>query len=69
MFTNTIVLIGLNGIFIKHTGFLEITGTQKNVYYLLLFILFAPNPYSYSLSKEMQTISLQRHEIYVIVGS
>jgi hypothetical protein len=40
-----------------------------NVYYLLLFILFAPNPYSCSLSKEMKTISLQRHEIYVIVGS
>jgi hypothetical protein len=28
MFTNTIVLIVLNGIFIKNTGFLEITGTQ-----------------------------------------
>jgi len=41
----------------------------ENVYYLLLFILFAPNPYSYSLSKEMKTISLQRHDIYVIVGS
>ena len=39
----------------------------ENVCYLLLSILFAPNPYS--LSKEMQTISLQRHEIYVIVGS
>ena len=64
MFTNTIVLIVLNGIFIKNTGFLEITGTQK----ILLSILFAPNPYSYSLSKEMKTISLQRHEIYVIVG-
>jgi hypothetical protein len=41
----------------------------ENVYYLLLFILFAPNPYSYCLSKEMKTISLQRHDIYVIIGS
>ena len=41
----------------------------ENVCYLLLSILFAHNPYSYSLSKEMKTISLQRHEIYVIVGS
>ena len=66
MFTNTIVLIVLNGIFIKNTGNHR---NPENVCYLLLSILFAPNPYSYSLSKEMKTISLQRHEIYVIVGS
>lgn len=41
----------------------------ENVYYQILFILFAPNPHSYSLSAEMKTISLQRHDIYVIVGS
>jgi hypothetical protein len=33
------------------------------------FIYFILYPYSYSLSKEMKTISLQRQEIYVIVGS
>jgi hypothetical protein len=43
MFTNTIVLIVLNGIFIKNTGFLEITGTQKM--FVTYFYLFYLGPY------------------------
>jgi hypothetical protein len=40
MFTNTIVLIVLNGIFIKNIGFLEITETQKMfVTYFYVFYL------------------------------
>jgi hypothetical protein len=49
MFTNTIVLIVLNGTFIKNTGFLEITGTQKMfvTYFYLFDLHLIPIPIAY----------------------
>ena len=65
MFTNTIVL---NGIFIKNTGFLEITGTQKMfvTYFYLFYLHLIPIPIAY-LNNENYFST--RHEIYVIVVS
>jgi hypothetical protein len=65
MFTNTIVLIVLNGIFIKNTGFLEITGTQKMfvTYFYLFYLHLIPIPIAYLkkwklfLYKDMKSMS------------